>query len=166
MRKTAILAKSPHSDQRAKMLKSRTARTSRFQVAHAAMPALSPSAVLARRDLAWRVIGLVNLYRLLLPPVLLGLQWLAGQATVLTPFPALFQSTLIVYFSAGVLLVIARRLSWASVRGVALVNAGVDAIGISLILYASGGVTSGLGILLVLPVVAMAVLAEQRDAFL
>jgi two-component system sensor histidine kinase PilS (NtrC family) len=130
------------------------------------MPAQSASALLVRRDLAWRVIGLVNLYRLLLPPVLLGLQWLAGQGTQLTPYPALFLSALIAYFSAGVLLVIARRLSWASLRGVALVNAGVDAIGISLILYASGGVTSGLGILLVLPVGAMAVLAEQRDTFL
>jgi two-component system sensor histidine kinase PilS (NtrC family) len=128
------------------------------------MPA--QSTLLARRDLAWRVIGLVNLYRLLLPPVLLALQWLAGQGSPLTPYPTLFLSTLVAYFSAGVLLVIARRLSWASLRGVALVNAGVDAIGISLILYASGGVTSGLGILLVLPVGAMAGLAEQRDAFL
>jgi two-component system sensor histidine kinase PilS (NtrC family) len=165
MRNGSILAKLPRSDQRAKMLKSCTARTPRFQADNAAMPAHT-AALLARRDLAWRVIGLVNLYRLLLPPVLLGLQFLSGQGTLLTPYPALFLSALIAYFSAGVVLVIARRLSWASLRGVALVNAGVDAIGISLILYASGGVTSGLGILLVLPVGAMAVLAEQRDAFL
>ena len=130
------------------------------------MPGQSAPALLVRRDLAWRVIGLVNLYRLLLPPVLLGLQWLAGQGTLLAPHPALFLSALVAYFAAGALLVIARRLSWASLRGVALVNAGIDAVGISLILYASGGVTSGLGILLVLPVGAMAVLAEQRDAFL
>jgi two-component system, NtrC family, sensor histidine kinase PilS len=129
------------------------------------MPAHSASAQLARRDLAWRVIGLVNLYRLLLPPVLLGLQWLAGQGTLLAPYPTLFLSTLIAYFSAAVLLVIARRLSWASVRGAALVNASVDAVCISLILYANGGVTSGLGILLVLPVGLMAVLAEYRHAF-
>jgi len=130
------------------------------------MPAHPASTQLARRDLAWRVIGLVNLYRLLLPPVLLGLQWLAGQGTLLAPYPALFLATLIAYFSAGVMLVIARRLAWASVRGVALVNASVDAVCISLIIYASGGVTSGLGILLVLPVGLMAVLAEYRDAFL
>jgi two-component system sensor histidine kinase PilS (NtrC family) len=65
-----------------------------------------------------------------------------------------------------VLLVIARRLEWSSLRIVALVNAGVDAAAIALILYASGGVASGLGILLVLPVGAMAVLADHRDAFL
>jgi len=46
------------------------------------------------------------------------------------------------------------------------VNASVDAIAIAFILYASGGVGSGLGILLVLPVGAMSVLADRRDAFL
>jgi two-component system sensor histidine kinase PilS (NtrC family) len=64
------------------------------------------------------------------------------------------------------LLIIARRLEWSSLRIVALVNSGVDAAAIGLILYASGGVSSGLGILLVLPVGAMAVLADHRDAFL
>jgi two-component system sensor histidine kinase PilS (NtrC family) len=131
------------------------------------MPAQSASAKLARRDLAWRVIGLVNLYRLLLPPVLLTMQWLGGgQETLLTGRPGPFLSACIAYFSAGVLLVVARRLSWPYLRGVALLSSGVDAAGISLILYVSGGVASGLGILLVLPVGAMAVLAEHRDAFL
>ena len=130
------------------------------------MPAQSASPQLARRDLAWRVIGLVNLYRLLLPPVLVTMQWLAGQETLLTGRPGTFLSACIAYFSAGVLLVVARRLSWPNLRGVALLNTGVDAAGISLILYASGGVASGLAILLVLPVGAMAVLAEHRDAFL
>jgi two-component system sensor histidine kinase PilS (NtrC family) len=63
-------------------------------------------------------------------------------------------------------LVVARRLAWTSLRIIALVNASVDAISIALILYASGGVASGLGILLVLPVGAMSVLADHRDAFL
>ena len=48
-----------------------------------AQPALAP---LARRDLAWRVIGLVNLYRLLLPPVLLAMQWLGGGQDTLLMF--------------------------------------------------------------------------------
>jgi two-component system sensor histidine kinase PilS (NtrC family) len=130
------------------------------------MPAPTASAQLARRDLAWRVIGLVNLYRLLLPPVLLTMQWLGGPEPVLTAHHGLLFSACIVYFSVGVLLVVARRLSWPNLRAVALLNSGVDAAAISLILYASGGVASGLGILLVLPVGAMAVLAEHRDAFL
>ncbi|HVW70387.1 MAG TPA: ATP-binding protein, partial [Steroidobacteraceae bacterium] len=68
--------------------------------------------------------------------------------------------------TAAVVLVIARRLDWASLRIVVLGNASVDTIAIALILYASGGVSSGLGILLVLPVAAPAVLSEHRDAIL
>jgi two-component system sensor histidine kinase PilS (NtrC family) len=130
------------------------------------MQAQTASAHLARRDLAWRVIGLVNLYRLLLPPVLVTMQWLTAQEPLFTGRPGTFLSACIAYFSAGVLLVVARRLSWQNLRAVALLNTGVDAAGISLILYASGGVASGLAILLVLPVGAMSVLAEHRDAFL
>jgi len=121
----------------------------------------------APSDLAWRVIGLVNLYRLLVPPVLLSMQWLPqSQATLQPIHPQLFLGVCIAYFTAGVLLVVARRLSWPTLRRIALVNAGIDAAAISLILYACGGVSSGLGILLVLPVGAMAVLADNRDAFL
>ena len=128
------------------------------------MPA-TPSS--APSDLAWRVIGLLNLYRLLVPLVLISMQWLAGPQWALTATrPTLFLSACIAYFTSAVLLVIARRLEWSSLRIVALVNAGVDATAIALILYASGGVASGLGILLVLPVAAMAVLADHRDAFL
>ena len=118
-------------------------------------------------DLAWRVIGLLNLYRLLVPLVLMTVQAAAGpQWALLASRPRLFLSACIAYLTAGVLLVIARRLEWSSLRIVALVNSGVDAAAIGLILYASGGVSSGLGILLVLPVGAMAVLADYRDAFL
>ncbi len=118
-------------------------------------------------DLAWRVIGLLNLYRLLVPLVLILVQGLAGpEWAMLATRPRLFLSACIAYLTAAVLLIIARRLEWSSLRIVALVNAGVDAAAISLILYASGGVSSGLGILLVLPVGATAVLADHRDAFL
>jgi two-component system sensor histidine kinase PilS (NtrC family) len=131
------------------------------------MPASAATPPSAPSDLAWRVIGLLNLYRLLVPLVLVSMQWLAGPQWALSPTrPMLFLSASIAYFTSAVLLVIARRLKWSSLRIVALVNAGVDAAAIALILYASGGVASGLGILLVLPVGAMAVLADHRDAFL
>ena len=131
------------------------------------MPVNAASAPSAPTDLAWRVIGLLNLYRLLVPLVLMAVESFAGpQWALLAIRPRLFLSACIAYFTAGVLLIIARRLEWSSLRIVALVNSGVDAAAIGLILYASGGVSSGLGILLVLPVGAMAVLADHRDAFL
>src|ERR1700744_3958861 len=95
----------------------------------------------APTDLAWRVIGLLNLYRLLVPLVLIAVQALAGpQWALLATHPRLFLSACVAYLTAGVLLIIARRLEWSSLRVVALVNSGVDAGAIALILYASGGV--------------------------
>jgi two-component system sensor histidine kinase PilS (NtrC family) len=131
------------------------------------MPVNAATAPSAPTDLAWRVIGLLNLYRLLVPIVLIIMQALAGpQWALLATRPRLFLSVCIAYLTAALLLIIARRLEWQSLRIVALINSGVDAVAIGLILYASGGVSSGLGILLVLPVGAMAVLADHRDAFL
>jgi two-component system sensor histidine kinase PilS (NtrC family) len=131
------------------------------------MPATPASASSAPSDLAWRVVGLLNLYRLLVPVVLVSMQFLGGsQWAVLSMRPSLFLSACIAYFTVAVLLVVARRLDWSSLRIVALVNASVDAVAIAFILYSSGGVASGLGILLVLPVGAMSVLADRRDAFL
>jgi two-component system sensor histidine kinase PilS (NtrC family) len=131
------------------------------------MPVNAATAPTAPTDLAWRVIGLLNLYRLLVPLVLIAVQALAGpQWAVLAVQPRLFLSACIAYLTAAIILMIARRLKWSSLRIVGIVNAGIDAAGIALILYASGGVSSGLGILLVLPVGATAVLADHRDAFL
>ena len=131
--------------------------------APAATPAAAPD---ARTDLAWRVVGLLNLYRLLVPLVLVSALWLSGQSLTLVARPRLFLVACALYFTAAVLLVIARRLRWSTLRLVALVNASVDSAAVGLILYASGGVSSGFGILLVLPVLAMATLAKQRDALL
>jgi two-component system sensor histidine kinase PilS (NtrC family) len=131
------------------------------------MPVNAATAPTAPSDLAWRVIGLLNLYRLLVPLVLIFVQALAGpQWALLTTRPRLFLSACIAYLTAALLLIVARRLEWSSLRIVALINSGVDSAALALILYASGGVASGLGILLVLPVGAMAVLADHRDAFL
>jgi len=131
------------------------------------MPASSTTTSTAPSDLAWRVLGLLNIYRVLVPAVLLSMQWFAGSEWApVTVRPNAFLSACVTYLTAGLLLIIARYLNWSSLRIVALVNAVVDSIAVALILYASGGVASGLGILLVLPVAALAVLADHRDAFL
>jgi two-component system, NtrC family, sensor histidine kinase PilS len=131
------------------------------------MPASAAALTQTPSDLAWRVIGLLNLYRLLVPVVLLAMQSVTGPGWGLTTArPGLFVAACIAYFTAAVLLVIARRLKWTSLRIVALVNATVDAVAVGLILYASGGVASGLAILLALPVLTLTVMASRRDALL
>jgi two-component system sensor histidine kinase PilS (NtrC family) len=131
------------------------------------MPDAVPNPTPVPSDLAWRVIGLTNLYRLLLPPVLLILQGLASPGILVRATePRLFQVVCYGYLVAGLLLILARRIPRPRLRILALVNATVDTVAISFILYTCGGVGSGLGILLVLPVGAMALLGRTKDAFL
>jgi two-component system, NtrC family, sensor histidine kinase PilS len=120
----------------------------------------------APTDLAWRVIGLVNLYRLLVPPSLYAIYVFGGTgATLGSTSSELFLWTCVVYFAAGVAIVVGGRRLLPNLRATTFVHAMVDAFAISLLMYSSGGVASGLGILFVVPVGAMALLADSRDAF-
>ena len=124
------------------------------------------AAPLAPTDLAWRVIGLVNLYRLLIPPSVYALYAFGGpDASFGTVRPELFLWTCIVYFTTGIAIVIAGRRLMPNLRATTFVHVLVDAVAISLLMFSSGGVASGLGILFVVPVGAMALLADSRDAF-
>ena len=80
--------------------------------------------------------------------------------------PELFLWTCIVYFTAGIAIVIGGRSLLPNLRATTFVHAMVDALAISLLMFSSGGVASGLGILFVVPVGAMALLADSRDTFL
>jgi two-component system sensor histidine kinase PilS (NtrC family) len=121
----------------------------------------------APTDLAWRVIGLVNLYRLLIPPSVYTIYVFAGSGSPIgSAWPELFLWTCIVYFTAGIAIVVGGRRLLPNLRATTFVHAMVDAVGISLLIFSSGGVASGLGILFVVPVGAMALLADSRDAFL
>jgi two-component system, NtrC family, sensor histidine kinase PilS len=121
----------------------------------------------APTDLAWRVIGLVNLYRLLIPPSVYAIFAFTGSDALMgSARPELFLWTCIVYFAAGIAIVIGGRRLLPNLRATTFVHATVDAVAISLLMFSSGGVTSGLGILFVVPVGAMALLADSRDTFL
>jgi two-component system sensor histidine kinase PilS (NtrC family) len=121
---------------------------------------------LAPTDLAWRVIGLVNLYRLLVPPSVYALFVFSGSdASLGSVNPNLFLWICFMYFATGIAIVAGGRRLLPNLRATTFVHAMVDAVSISLLMYASGGVSSGLGILFVVPVGAMALLADSRDAF-
>ncbi|MGH8231539.1 MAG: hypothetical protein ACRESY_06940, partial [Steroidobacteraceae bacterium] len=114
-------------------------------------------------DLAWRVVGLANIYRLLLPPVLYALLLVTRPApTVGASDPELFMFVCALYWLFGVIMVFAGRGRWHSRHALVYVHTLLDTSAICLLLFCSGGVSSGLGILLVIPVGAMALLAEGR----
>lgn len=120
----------------------------------------------ASGDLAWRVVALANLYRLLLPPVLLAVHWLTRPApSVGGSDPQLFFILCAVYWILGGLFAFGGRGHWPSRRVMVIAHTLLDSIAVTVLLYCSGGAGSGLGILLVIPVGAMALLAEGRTAF-
>ena len=131
------------------------------------MPASPLPQTLVPTDLARRVIGLLNLYRLLIAPALLAINWLSEPSpTVGHTHPTLFLSACALYFVLGIVLVLAQRWTWPSLRALALGHILIDTLCIALILYSSGGVASGLGILLILPVGATTLMTETGLAYL
>jgi two-component system sensor histidine kinase PilS (NtrC family) len=116
-------------------------------------------------DLGWRIVGLTNLYRLLSVVVLLTVHLLTQPNPTFGNFlPHLFETVLALYFVLAALLAFVARRYWPGRRVLVLTHAIVDATAIALLMYASGGVSSNLGILFVIPVGSMALLAVGREA--
>ncbi len=114
--------------------------------------------------LNWRVLGLLNLYRVLVPLVLLGLYSLGGARGIGVTSPQIFFDTAVFYlcFSLGNVILVRRRL--ASVFIQTIFQASVDLLVSFLLLHAWGGVASGLGLLFLLPVGGLAFLLSPRSA--
>jgi len=118
-------------------------------------------------DLAWRVIGLLNIYRLLVPMVLILLLFFnAPDRSVGTTHPGLFLGICVAYFTFGLVCIQPIQRRWPSELWMALFPLSVDAVSILLLIHASGGVGSGLANLLFLPVGATAAIVPRRIALL
>lgn len=112
-------------------------------VAHEQRPAEEP-------DLTWRILGTLNVFRLLLAVVLLGLFFASGDPRFFGDrYPALFSATAAGYLVFSVVSGLAIRQRWVSAGLQALTQITVDIAAIVILMHASGGITSGLGGLLV-----------------
>jgi len=118
-------------------------------------------------DLAWRVIGLLNIFRLLVPMVLVLLLFFdAPSRSVGAVLPGLFLGISVVYFTFGLVCIHPIQQRWPGAEWMALFPLAVDAVAITLLIHASGGVGSGLGTLLFLPVGATSAIVRPRLALL
>ena len=117
-------------------------------------------------DLAWRVVGLVNLFRLLVPLLLSIMFMTIDPRPVGQVFPALFVGVASAYFSYAVLSIVSVKRRWPDILMQTFVNVCVDIVAITLLTYASGGMTSGLAAMLVLPIGAASFIARQRHALM
>jgi two-component system sensor histidine kinase PilS (NtrC family) len=121
---------------------------------------------LSDRDtaLSWRVLAVLNLYRILVPLALLGLYSLGGARGFNVYSAQLFFGATISYLCFGLIsiLLVRRRLAGANVQ--TILQAAIDMMVLVLLLHTCGGVASGLGVLFLVPVGALAFLLPPRSA--
>ncbi len=136
-------------------------------------PALKPGFVEAAGrtasniELPWRVLSLLNVFRLLLPMLLLLVFFFnAPTNSVGAHQPGMFIGIAVAYFAFALVCIQTIQSRSPSAEWQAMVQLVVDAIAMSLLIHASGGVSSGLGTLLVLPTGATATILARRYALL
>jgi two-component system sensor histidine kinase PilS (NtrC family) len=118
-------------------------------------------------ELPWRVLSLLNVFRLLLPMLLLLVFFFnAPSYSVGSQQPGLFLSVAVGYFAVGLVCIHTIQSRTPSAEWQAILQLVVDAIAISVLIHASGGVSSGLATLLVLPTGAAATILPRRYALL
>lgn len=117
-------------------------------------------------DLAWRVLGLINLFRLLVPVLLAMLFMTIEPRTVGQASPPLFVGVATAYFVYAVLAFGSVKRRWPDLALQTFVTVCVDIIAIALLTYASAGVASGLAALLVLPIGAASFIVSRRLALM
>ena len=114
--------------------------------------------------LNWRVLGIMNLFRVLVPLVLLSLYALGGSRGLPVDSPRLFLAVALLYLCFGFLSIIVVRKRLATAHIQTIVQATIDIICLILLLHACGGIASGLGLLLLVPVGGLAFLLPARSA--
>jgi two-component system sensor histidine kinase PilS (NtrC family) len=117
-------------------------------------------------ELAWRVLALVNLFRLL-TPLLLGVLYMTLEPRLVGhAHSQLFLGTIAAYFLFATLSIPTVKRRWPDRLVQTAFNVGIDVLAISLLTYSSGGMNSGLGALLVLPIGAASFVVGQRLALM
>ncbi len=114
--------------------------------------------------LDWRVLGILNLYRVLVPLVLVSVYSLGGGRGLSIDSPRLFFAAAAFYLVFGLFSVILVRRRVGSAYLQTILQATLDISVLMLLLHASGGVSSGLGLLLLVPVGSLAFLLPPKSA--
>src|ERR1700735_618992 len=114
--------------------------------------------------MVWRVLAVLNLYRVLVPLVLLGLYSLGGARGLAVYSSQVFCGATVFYFCFGLVSVVFVRQRLASAHVQTMLQASVDMFVLVLLLHTCGGVASGLGVLFLVPIGALAFLLPPRSA--
>jgi two-component system sensor histidine kinase PilS (NtrC family) len=116
-------------------------------------------------DLPWRVIGLLNIYRLLAPMVLLLVFFFdSPRESVGSHLPGLFVGICAAWFAVALVSIGTIQRRWPGAQWQALILLAIDTIAVTLLIHASAGASSGLATMLVLPSGATATIVKPRIA--
>ncbi|MDH3980398.1 MAG: ATP-binding protein [Gammaproteobacteria bacterium] len=118
-------------------------------------------------DLTWKPLRLLTFYRVILAGLLTVLYFTIGDQTMLgIEQPALYRLTCLSYLLFSLLAGFTARLRRPGYRLQTISQVLVDIGAITLLIFASGGPSSGLGILLIISVATGSILLPGRMAFL
>ena len=113
----------------------------------------------------WRILRALSLYRLLLLALLLAMQESGYTPSFFDHIHMrLFHYTCIGYAAAALLLLALVYRSRTYLRAQTHLNFALDAIGVTLLVYACNGVGSGMGVLLITPMVGCGLILPTRYA--
>lgn len=115
----------------------------------------------------WRLLNLLNTYRIAIATLFVGLPWLGVDQRILgNDAPVLFSTTGLAYLTFGIGSILATRRRWPAFKVQVYIQVMVDILAITLIMHASGGVGSGLGMLLLIAIAGGSILMPGRTAIL
>ena len=101
-------------------------------------------------DLSWRVLTTLNIFRLLVAAVLLGLFFTGGDPYIFgDQYPRLFATTATIYLLFAIIFSTSLRQRWARASVQAVAQNLVDIAAVVMMMHTSGGIGSGLGGLLI-----------------
>jgi len=101
-------------------------------------------------DLTWRVLGTLNVFRVVLALIVIALFFAGGEPRLVGDrYPALFAATAAGYLVFAVVTGFAIRRRWVTAEPQILTQVPIDIAAIVILMHASGGISSGIGGLLV-----------------
>ncbi len=118
-------------------------------------------------DLSWRILQLLNAYRVVVGLFLATLFFSFADPHMVGGLrPVLFVGAISGYMVFGFLNLFAVRKRWPTLTSQTYMQLTIDIAIIALLMHASGGINSGLGSLLIVPVAACSLTISQRLAVL
>ena len=101
-------------------------------------------------DLSWRILITLNVFRLLVAAVLLGLFFTGGEPYIFgDQYPRLFATTATIYALFAIIFSTSLRQRWARAGVQAVIQILLDIAVVVVLMHTSGGIGSGLGGLLI-----------------